>query len=79
MYSSIAYSDDVFGVFQLLAQGADLTWQNSEDDMKTVMHCAVIYDKLSVLEMLILNGADIFCRETRLWTPMVCFPSPPFL
>ena len=72
MYNVIATEDGVIEPFRLLAQGADLKWQNSEDEMKTAIHCAVIFDKLTCLEMLIQNGGSIFCKETRDWTPMVC-------
>ena len=71
MYTLIATADGVVEPFKRLAQGADISWQNSEDEMKTVTHCAVIFDKLSCLEMLIQNGSDIFCKETRDWSPMV--------
>lgn len=71
MYAAIAVSGNVASAFKFLAQGADLKWQNPEDEMKTVLHCAVVFDKLDCLEMLIQNGGDIFCRETRLWSPMV--------
>lgn len=73
MYNAIATTDDIPYIFKLLVQGADIKWQNPDDEMKTAMHCAVIFDKVCSLELLIQNGGDIFCRETRDWSPMVMF------
>ena len=78
MYTAIAVEDDAFPVFQRLMQGADINWNNPDDEMKTPTHCAVIFDKISCLEILIQNGADIFAKETRDWTPMVCCMCPLF-
>ena len=79
--------DQTLEIFRLIMDGANLEWKNPEDEEKSVVHCAVIFDKLCYLEMIIQNGGSIFCLETRNWTPMVFpfylpfpfpFPFPPF-
>ena len=70
LYSQIATGEDAFEVFKLVAQGANLHWLNPDDEMKGLLHCAVIFDKLASLEILIQNGGDVFQKETRDWSPM---------
>ena len=73
MYSKIATTedDDSIGVLQLIQAGADLEWQNPDDELKTAAHCAVIFDRPIYLEVILQNGASVFSIETRQWTPMV--------
>lgn len=71
LYNDIALREnEAVHILYLILQGADLTWQNPEDEFKTVVHNAVVYDKLTYLVALIQNGGDIFCLEERQWTPM---------
>ena len=69
---SCTEDDDAMGVLRLIKAGADLEWQNPDDEMKCVIHTAVVYDRSVYLEILCQNGASVFSIDTRQWTPMVC-------
>lgn len=66
----VTTGDDVVGILCLLGQGAKVGWKHPQDDGKTVMHAAVIYDRVLYLECLLQNGGDVFSQSNQLWTPM---------
>ena len=65
-------ADATVDIIRYIAQGANLQWQNPEDDMKTILHQAVIYEKIGYIELLIQNNISIFSTDAHMRTPMVC-------
>lgn len=63
-------NDRTVDVFKLIVEGANMEWKNPNDEDKCAVHAAVVFDKLLYLEIMLLNGASIFCLESRKWTPM---------
>jgi len=64
-------NDATMDIVRYVAQGANLLWQNPDDEMKTVLHQAVIYEKIGYIELLIQNNISIFSTDCHLRTPMV--------
>lgn len=63
--------DGTMDIIRYVAQGINLQWQNPEDSMKTVLHEAVIFEKIACIELLIQNNISIFSTDANLRTPMV--------
>merc|ERR1711941_68212 len=63
-------NDATMDIVRYVAQGANLLWKNPDDEMKTVLHQAVIYEKIGYIELLIQNNISIFSTDCHLRTPM---------
>jgi len=73
LYRKVSESghDCTMDIVQLIAQGANLTWQNPNDERKTVLHQAVMLEKIGYIELLIQNNISIFITDAHMRTPMV--------
>lgn len=65
--------DATMDIIRYVAQGINLQWQNPDDQMKTILHQAVIHEKIASIELLIQNNISIFSTDAHTRTPMVCF------
>lgn len=61
LYNTIIDSNNEFlTILNLLALGADINWSNPEENNQTPLMASIINDKVEYVQMLLLNGADIF-------------------
>lgn len=60
-------------IIRYMALGANLEWQNPEDDYKNALHEAVIHGNIGYIELLIQNNISIYSEDGKKRTPMVIY------
>lgn len=61
---------DLFQAFMLVCQGASTSFTSPEHEKRTALHqCILTHDDGIMVEFLLQNGADMFKKDRRGWTP----------
>lgn len=62
--------NDIRKTFELIVQGADLSYQSPECDLRTPAHEAILAENASILVLLLMHNAVPDKKDAKGWTPL---------